>query len=151
MLKNFLFLQKVMKLFQELYKIVPILVGNKNFNRFDLSAPNPFRKYLYDGTNWLGYIVLVSSVVLAAGSFAFEAKTLQEYSDSFYAFVTLSNDTFYFICIQWLCHVIFELNEDYENVIAERKSTISMTFSIDAILYIQKKNEIKNSTNLRIE
>lgn len=120
-----------MKLFQELHKMVPILVGYKNLRYFDSSAPNLFRKYLYGFTNRLGYFVFVSSVVLAAGSFAFEAKTLQEYSDSFYAFITLLNDTFYFIYMQWLCNDIFELNEDYEKMIAKRKLIISMEFSND--------------------
>lgn len=110
-----------MKLFQPLREIIPFLVGYANLEEFGFVAPNEFRNSLCRFTSFLGYVVLVSGTISSGGFLAFEAESFEEIHDHFYEFATGLNDTFFFICMHYMCRQFFELNDNYEHIIKRRK------------------------------
>lgn len=102
-----------MELFTPVRKLLPILVGYDVLLEYDIIAPNLFQKNLCRYTSFLGYIVLLSGVILVFGFLAFEGNKFEDYTDNFFAFITLLNDTFYFLSMPWLCRDILKMNEYY--------------------------------------
>lgn len=110
-----------MELFKHFYKIIPILVGYSLLKKFGLLPRSEFRKYLCRFTCLLGYLVLGTGLILGSGYIVFEANTFQEFSDDFYGFITLVNDSFYFLYMPWFCENTLELNMRFVAVINERE------------------------------
>lgn len=109
-----------MELFKLFREKIPILVGYNVLNEYGYSAPSAFRMYLCRFTNLFGYFALVSGLIFGIEFMAFEANTFQAFSDEFYGFITLINDTFYFLTMPRLCRNALELNKQYMDVIRER-------------------------------
>lgn len=111
-----------MELYKYFHKIMPILVGCNLLERCGFPARSTFQKYFCRFTSLFGYFVLGSGLILGIGFMAFEANTFQEFSDDYYAFITLVNDTFYFLYMPWFCRNALKLNKRYVDVIEERES-----------------------------
>lgn len=137
--KKIIFTPIRMELFKPFRKLVPILIGHKLLEEYGFPTLSVFKKSLYRFTNLFGYIVLASGFILSCGFIALEAKTFQEFSDFFYGFVTLLNDTFYFLYMPWFCRNALELNKSYVDLIDKREfkfSFCSILFKINWSMYL---------------
>lgn len=101
--------------------MIPILVGYDVLAKCGLCAPNEFQKYLCRVTSMMGFVLCVGGITFSVGFLAFEAETLQEYSENLYIFFTILNDSLYFVLLRWLCKDTFQLNQYYERIMKERK------------------------------
>lgn len=110
-----------MDLFEPAQKMFPILVGFEMLQKYGFIASNVYQKNFCRFTSLFGCFVLTNGLILVGGFIAFQANTFQEYSDNFYGFATLLNDTFYFLYMPWFCIDVLEMNQCYEKVIKERE------------------------------
>lgn len=109
-----------MELFKHFYIVIPILVGYNLLEKYGFSARSAFHKILCRLTSLFGYFVLGYGLILGTGYMVVEANTFQKFSDNFYAFITVVNDTFYFLYMPWFCENALALNKRYVDVIEER-------------------------------
>lgn len=117
-----------MDLFEPARKMFPLLVGYEILEEYGFVAPNIYHRHFCRFTSLFGCFVLGIGLFLVGGFIAFQANTFQEYSDNFYGFATLLNDTFYFLYMPWFCVDVLEMSEYLENVIKERESIIFNSF-----------------------
>lgn len=110
-----------MKLFQPLRNLMPFMVGYDKLQANGFVAPNAYRKYICKFTSLLGSIVLVTSTIIVGGFMVFDARTFEKISGHFYDFATALNDTFYFLLMDSVCIRIFELNDNFEDIIERRQ------------------------------
>lgn len=69
-------------------------------------------------------ISLTICVILSSVFLAYEAKTLNEYADSFYGFATTTAIFFLFTIFLWKMDSLFKLIVDFEKLIEQRKIRI---------------------------
>lgn len=110
-----------MDLFEPAQSVFPILVGYELLEDSGYTASNVYEKHFCRFTSLFGCFMLAISLILVGGFVAFQANTLQESADNFYAFATLLNDTFYFLYMPWFCTDVLEMSDYLEEVMNERK------------------------------
>lgn len=83
------------------------------------SQPNENRRY--NSINLAIQSIFFVSIITSGIFFFYEAKTLLEYSDSFYSFTTAIGTSVFFAVLVWKKSKIFALIGKYEATIEKRK------------------------------
>lgn len=113
-----------MRYFQTYRNLLPFLVGYGNLSKYGITAPNRFRKYLFDFTSCMGYFMFTSGLLLEIAYLIFEAENLHNYADSVYLIATIASDFINFISLRWRYSKCFKLITAYKQIIEKRMSVI---------------------------
>lgn len=110
-----------MKVFEKYQKMIPLIVGYDNLAKYGVTAPNPLQKYLCNISNRIGFWVFLSGIIFAGGFIAFEAQTLQEYSDNSYIVLALTNATITYLAMKWKSVTTFQSFGKIQKIIENRE------------------------------
>lgn len=115
--------------------MIPFMVGYDILTKYGVFASNSFLTQLCNISNSIGCYVFLSGIAVAGGFLAFEAQTLQEYSDNFYILLALINGTVSYAAIKFKTEMAFQLFGKIEEIIKNRKHFFFLVcYSIDDVV-----------------
>lgn len=115
--------------------MIPFMVGYDILAKYGDFASNSFQTHFCNISNSIGCYVFMSGIAAAGGFLAFEAQTLQEYSDNFYILLALINGTVSYAAIKFKTEMAFQLFEKIEEIIKNRKHFFLLVcHSVDGVV-----------------
>lgn len=115
-----------MKSFKTYQNLLPLLISYDILTPYGLIAPNKIQKYLYHCYITINNLLIFGGLLCIIASLAYEANTLQDYTDNITILAAIVNDALILISLGWRFKQAICLIQNCEDII-EKSEQISCT------------------------